>query len=1221
MSEKTSGRKPNRLIHETSPYLLQHAHNTVDWYPWGEDSLRRSAEEKRPILLSIGYSACHWCHVMERECFEDERIAALMNEHFVCVKVDREERPDLDDIYMAATQALKSGQGGWPMTVFLTPEQEPFFAGTYFPPVDAHGRPGFPTLLTRIADLWQSRPERLRKQAAELTADLAAQTRATPPLPVGANEISEAAAQLAQTFDPEHGGFGGAPKFPPSSSLSLLLRHHRRTGDENALRMVSKTLDGMARGGIHDHVGGGFARYATDERWLVPHFEKMLYDNALLARVYLEAWQATGEALFRRVATDVFDYVLREMTSPEGGFYSSTDADSEGEEGKFFVWTPEEVEAALGPEEGRRLCAYDDITPAGKWEGKSIANAPRPLEEVALTLGLPPAELDASIAAGREKLYQARAARVAPGLDDKILTAWNGLMIGAMAFGAWVLGEPRYLEGARRAADFILGKLRGPEGRLLRTCREGKAHLDGVLEDYAYLMGALIDLYEAGGGDRYLDAAEDLAGRVLAEFEDPESGGLFATGVHHEKLILRRREAMDGATPSPNAAAAAALARLSFHLDRPELRASAERALAAHGKLIGRFPRAFCASLAVIDLLLEGAVELAFVGATGDAALEALRAEAARPYLPNRITAWKDPAAGESSRALLRGKTLQGGRPALYVCRNFACEAPVTEPASVSAALAGSAEAGRKGEAVRVGKALAGHAVPEVTRAAAARFPDADPGGYAELGTTGLRVSRVGFGGYRVDDDTPAHREALVHALRRGCNLIDTSTNYTDGASERLVGEVLSDLSASGTVRREGVVVVSKIGYVQGANLAQAQAREQEGRPYPEMVKYADGVWHCIHPEFIRDQLTRSLGRLGIETLDVCLLHNPEYFLSDAKKEFRGLPEDVREAFYRRIEDAFAALEEEVKAGRIRWYGVSSNTLAGPVEEIESVALGRILAAARRAGGEDHHCRVVQFPMNLLESNPALLRKEGEDGQRTLLEAAADAGLGVLVNRPLNAMGPESMLRLATVFSTEAAPEGAPDFEAACRQTGLLEEEFRGTLAPTIDLGKDGPRPDQLFRWADQMRSILPQIRGLDQWQQYQSHAIVPTIRQLNRVLDQGLQGAAGETWRGWRERYLPVLEALLAAATEIAATRSRDAARAVEEAIDPLIPPERRTETLSRKGIWALASTGGVACVLTGMRRPEYVDDALAVMAWPLLPEPARLYTALRGGAGLSGR
>ena len=506
MTEHAEPRPPNRLIHSTSPYLLQHAHNPVDWYPWGEEALSRARAEDRPILLSIGYSACHWCHVMAHESFEDEAVAERMNRDFVCVKVDREERPDLDDIYMAATLAMNDGQGGWPMTVFLTPDQEPFFAGTYFPPTDGYGRPGFTTLLEKIADLWKTDREGLRTQAAEVTGYLRDGARAAPGGGVGEAELRSALDQLSRDFDPRFGGFGRAPKFPPSASLSLLLRCYRRFGDQRALEMARKTLDEMARGGMYAH-------------WLVPHFEKMLYDNAQLAKVYLEGHQATGDPFYSRVAGEVLDYVLREMTAPPGGFYSATDADSEGEEGKFFVWTPDEVRAALLDEErARRFCAYYDVSERGNWEGKSIPNTSRTGPRVARSLGLDEGELERDVAAARSALYDARRKRVPPGLDDKVLTAWNGLMIGAMAEGYRVMGEGRYLAGAERAAAFVLKELRGADGRLLRTYRAGQAHLAAYLEDYAYLAEGLIDLYEAGADARWLREAQALAERATLDF-------------------------------------------------------------------------------------------------------------------------------------------------------------------------------------------------------------------------------------------------------------------------------------------------------------------------------------------------------------------------------------------------------------------------------------------------------------------------------------------------------------------------------------------------------------------------------------------------------------------------------------------------------------------------------------------------------------------------------
>ncbi|MDE3018981.1 MAG: DUF255 domain-containing protein, partial [Nitrospirota bacterium] len=859
-------RPANRLAQETSPYLLQHAHNPVDWHPWGEEALRLARELNRPILLSIGYSACHWCHVMERESFEDERIATLMNTHFICIKVDREERPDLDEIYMQATLQLNQGQGGWPMTVFLTPQQEPFFAGTYFPPTDKWGRPGFPAVLNKVAEFWQKDPEALRQQAAQLTERLKQSLQGGVPMAVGRAELEAAVAQFAEEFDARYGGFGSAPKFPPATGLSLLLRCHHRTGDPQTLQMVRKTLDAMAAGGMYDQIGGGFARYSTDERWLVPHFEKMLYDNALLARTYVEASQITQDPEYRRIATETLDYILREMTAPEGGFYSATDADSEGIEGKFFVWTPEQIRDVVpDEEEARRFCAYYDITAGGNWEHVSIPNRLQPLDEVTNALAVEPDELRRTIERVKPLVYEARRTRVPPALDDKILTAWNGMMISAMAEGARVLEEPRYRSAAERAADFLLAALSRPDGGLYRTYRAGKAHLPAYLEDYAYLAEGLIDLYEAGGAERYLHEAVRLAGRILADFADSERGGFFTTAKNHETLLVRSREGPDGAIPSGNAVAASVLARLSFHYGRDDFREAATLAIRAYGRQTARYPRAFAKSLAVVDLLLAGPVELALVGTPGEPDYEALRTAVSRAYLPNRIIAHHDPKEPASHHPLLTGKQPVGGHAALYVCRNFACQAPITDPRAVATALADRGNAAKhpsgSGQHTLAGSRLPGHATAGGTGAYAVRTvnrPGAPKGlshGYTAFGSTGLTASKLGFGGYRTHTEEPEHRAALVKALREGVNVIDTSTNYADGDSERLVGLVLADLIAQGELAREDVIVVSKIGYVQGQNLKLAEAREQAGKPYPEMVKYGDGIWHCLHPEFLADQL------------------------------------------------------------------------------------------------------------------------------------------------------------------------------------------------------------------------------------------------------------------------------------------------------------------------------------------------------------------------------
>ncbi len=1229
MSSEHTGRRPNRLLHETSPYLLQHAYNPVDWYPWGEEALRRARELNRPILLSIGYSACHWCHVMERESFEDEEIARFMNEHFVCIKVDREERPDLDDIYMRATLVMNHGQGGWPMTVFLTPEQEPIFAGTYFPPTDRWGRPGFLTVLKKVADFWRSDPEGLRRQAAHLTARLKEEVQSVNPMAVGEAELDAAVAQFAEEFDPRYGGFGGAPKFPPATGLSLLLRSHHRTGDSHTLHMVRKTLDVMAAGGIYDQIGGGFARYSTDERWLVPHFEKMLYDNALLARTYIEAYQVTEDANYRRIAREVLDYILREMTSPEGGFYSATDADSEGVEGKFFVWTPEEIRTVLPSEADARLfCAYYDITAAGNWvepgasshKAVSIPNRLRPVDETARELGLSVEALEAAVARLRPIVYEARRKRVPPGLDDKIITAWNGMMIGAMAEGGRVFGEARYLQAARRAADFLLSVLRRPDGGLFRTYRAGQARGAAFLEDYAWLADGLIDVYEAGADERYLNEAVRLAETIIADFGDEEHGGFFTTAKEHERLILRSREGPDGATPSGNAVAASALARLSCHFGREDFRQAAAHAIRAYGRQIARYPRAFAKSLAVADFLLHGPVELALVGQPGEAAYERLKAEMNRPYLPNRIIAHWNPAGGTTEHPLLRGKGLVQGRPALYICRNFACRQPITDAAEVALAL--KREAAPSGGDRPVSKTLtvarlagcatpggtAAYAVRAINRAAACRDLSH---GYTSLGSTGLTVSRLGFGTYRVTVEDQAHRAALAQALRQGCNLIDTSTNYMDGDSERLVGQVLADLIRQGELAREEVVVVSKIGYVQGENLKRAEAREKAGKPYPEMVKYGEGVWHCLHPDFLADQLTRSLDRLGLDALDVCLLHNPEYFLSDAKRRGEADVASVRDRFYLRLEAAFRYFETQVAAGRLRWYGVSSNTCMAEPDDLEATSLTRMLEAAKAAaaaeGQAEHHFRVIQCPMNLYETGAFFTPVTGSDHRLTLLEAASQEGLAVLINRPLNAIPSQEggIVRLADL----PVEEQELSFDEQRQRVAELEKEYRRDIAPHVPHGGQGTAPADYFGWADQLAEIRPRIQGLGQWEHIEAQMIVPYVNQVVQVLDALWTGPQAERWEAWRDRYVPELLALLKEMRREATERSRHRTAAIVRAIDPLLPEERRKESLSRKALWILASTPGVTSVLCGMRTTRYVDDALGVLQWPPLANVRQVY------------
>ncbi|HXW84202.1 MAG TPA: thioredoxin domain-containing protein, partial [Candidatus Binataceae bacterium] len=595
------GRKPNRLINEQSPYLRQHAYNPVDWFPWGDEALAKARAENKPILLSIGYSACHWCHVMERESFENEAIARLMNDNFVSIKVDREERPDLDQIYMDAVQVI-TGRGGWPLTMFLTPDGRPFYGGTYFPPEDRQGMPGFPRMLMGVANAYRSGAHEVQHNVEKLTEALDALSKYSAPPGELRRELPVAAARaLAGAYDSINGGIGHAPKFPNTFVFSLFLRVFQSEGDEAMGEMVRTTLRKMARGGIYDHLGGGFHRYSVDERWLVPHFEKMLYDNALLARLYLDAGRALNEPEFLGVAREIFDYVLREMTSAEGGFYSTQDADSEGEEGKFFIWTPEQLEAALPAELVPIAERYFDVSEEGNFEGSNILHRTIEIAEAARMFGKSEDEIAAAVEQIRSNLFAAREKRVKPGCDDKILAAWNAMMLSALAEGARALHEPRYLEAARRAAEFMLTRMW--DGRALRrSFRDGAARFNAYLEDYALLAGALLDLYTATLEWKYVALAQTLTGVILERFIDRENGGFFFTSDDHEQLITRAKATFDGSTPSGNSAAVMTLLRLYALTGEDRYRIEAERTLKLLREFIEKQPFGFSHMLEAADL-------------------------------------------------------------------------------------------------------------------------------------------------------------------------------------------------------------------------------------------------------------------------------------------------------------------------------------------------------------------------------------------------------------------------------------------------------------------------------------------------------------------------------------------------------------------------------------------------------------------------------------------
>jgi uncharacterized protein YyaL (SSP411 family) len=676
----------NRLANETSPYLLQHAHNPVDWYPWGPEALERARAEERPILLSVGYSACHWCHVMERESFENGETAALMNQLFVNIKVDREERPDVDSIYMTAVQQM-TGHGGWPMTMFLTPAGEPFYGGTYYPPEPRHGMPSFRQVLSAVAEAWRERRDDVLHSAGEMREMLAQSSAVRPPAAasVDASVLDAAEKSLAGRFDERWGGFGGAPKFPQPMGLEFLLRQWKRTGSADALRMADLTLHRMAEGGMYDHVGGGFARYSVDAQWLVPHFEKMLYDNALLARAYLHAWQATGDEAHRRVVEETLGWVTQEMTSPEGSFYSALDADSEGEEGKFYLWTPDEVDALLGPDDGPLFRRYYDVSEGGNFEHRNILHTAHALDDVARATGVAPERLREAVERGRAVLYEARAKRVWPGLDDKVLTSWNAMMLHAFAEAARVLEREDWREAAVRSAEFLTTALRR-DGRLLRTCKEGRAKIPAFLEDHALLVDALVAVYEATWDARWVREAKSLADDLLAHFWADDEGVFYDTASDAEALVVRPRDVFDNATPSGNSAAAMALLRLGELTGDARYREVAERVLAGMGELMARVPMGFGHLLCALDFSLAAPTEIAIVGDPASDEARALVRTVSRAYLPNAVLAGKrDGDTGSDDLIpLLRDRAAIGGRATAYVCERLACKLPVTDPAALA---------------------------------------------------------------------------------------------------------------------------------------------------------------------------------------------------------------------------------------------------------------------------------------------------------------------------------------------------------------------------------------------------------------------------------------------------------------------------------------------------------------------------------------------------------
>ncbi len=680
---------PNRLANESSPYLLQHANNPVDWYPWGEEALRRAKEENKPIFLSIGYAACHWCHVMEHESFEDPATAAIMNERFVNVKVDREERPDLDAIYMQAVVAMTGG-GGWPMSVWLTPDGVPFYGGTYFPNTPRHGLPSFRQALSALAEAWQQQPDQIGNTTASLLEHLRQETGllGAGDTPLAADALDVIVQTIGSGFDWVNGGWGSAPKFPQPMAIEFLLRYHARLGDEYSRRIFDRALTKMAQGGLYDQLGGGFHRYATDAIWLVPHFEKMLYDNSQLARVYLHAWQLTRTDLYRRIATETLDYVAREMTHPAGGFYSTQDADSEGEEGKFFAWSIDEMRETLG-DESILLEAVYGVTPRGNFEGRNILHVTREPQELAKANGLTPEQLESILAEARRRLFEAREKRVKPARDEKVLTAWNGLMLAAFAEAARALQREDYRQIAVRNAEFVLREMGASHGRLLRTWKDGGgAKLNGYLEDYTHLIEGLLELYQTTFDAKWFVAARELAEATIAHFAAPDRT-FFDTSDDHEALVVRPRDVQDNAVPSGNAMAATVLLKLGAYTGEPRYVEIAEKSLRGLQGAFRQYPTAFGQWLVAYEFAAGGPKEIAVVGDPQLPDTQMLLDVIFSGFRPHQVVALKRPGE-ESPIPLLAYREQIDGKATVSVCQDFACQMPVTEPEALREQLGAS---------------------------------------------------------------------------------------------------------------------------------------------------------------------------------------------------------------------------------------------------------------------------------------------------------------------------------------------------------------------------------------------------------------------------------------------------------------------------------------------------------------------------------------------------
>ncbi len=1192
-----SAKKPNLLAREASSYLQSQAYRAVDWHPWTPASLEKAHRLHKPIFLSIGYSSCHFCHQMDSECFDDSSIAKVLNEHFICIKVDREERPDLDEAFLEITSAFTGGQRGWPMTIFLTPDQKAFFAGSFFPLEDEKESLGFRSLLQRLTLIWKQQPHNILQQAKKLATHVNSARPKVSDYPIGDQEITDAVRYYLKNFDLRYGGFTKAPKYPPHGAMSLLLRYYKQTENSQVLHLVCKTLDCMYKGGIYDHLGGGFSRYSIDEKWLVPHFEKMLYDNALLIPIYLDAYLITKNPLYRTVATQTADFVLRELANPNGGFYSSLGAGPEGEEGHFYLWSYEEVKESLSKEEFEAFSAAYKLEAQGHCKGKILINR---LHISDLT-GFHSALLEQEkklIKTAIHKLFKKRQNRTKPFRDDKIIVSWTALMTYALARLGCALGEAKYSDAAEKAAFFLLRSMRDEHGLLFRLYRRGKRQQPAFLEDYAFLCLAYLELYECGKSERFLQESFALAEAMMRLFRDPKTG-LFHTSSseHTGSPFVPHQDGTDGAIPNPNATAAFVLAKLSHHLDRPDLCTTSKKALSAIGKSIHLYPHLYPTSLSVVDFHLDCPLNISCVGHDEEERMEDLLQKVHGVYLPNKIVAhfnWGKKVI--SASPILQDKQLVNDKPTAHVCRGTTCFKPVNTPEKLGELLQTHHSPTRSNI---FGFLLTGKASSTGTHQYASFHPKVSFNNTAQ----DLCLCPIGFGSRKVFEHDSQHRRALELALLSGCNVIDTAANYTDGSSEHCVGLVLREMIEKHQIERSQVFLMSKAGYVQGKAL-DAALEEKEGEvAFPEMEQIDESCWYCMHPQYLSSQLHQSRARLQVETIDAFFLQDPEQYLLNPKYSLLPLRE-LRQRFYKQIEKSFTFLEKAAAEGTIQYYGISSNNLALPSNHREKVHLERLVEVAKKVGGENHHFRFVQLPLNLLEAQ-AITQSDA------ITQCASSEGISLFARRPLNAVYEEEMVRLSHFEKKELSL----DFERHVQWGVALEDEWKTTIAPFIHLPEGLPLPSQLFNWAQALHDLRKQQLNFLDWSHLEEEQITPQLTYLFQLIEQNIQRNEPlyNVWIDWKKRYMLALQPLIQFLRDRSMNQSAFQSLCIDQVTSRLLPPKTQEALLSQKTLRVLTKTPGVTCVINSMHTPKYVQDSLAALELPAPDDVMPIYRALQ--------